>query len=96
MGILWSEARSIAVNMFILGTIIFAGIMTIVFIGGLYGILWDWVSTQLGYGGKTIDDALRMFGDPNDMLAWFQPWWNWFWQQVYNFFNWIYKLITGG
>ena len=91
MGWLWSESRSIAANVAILGIIVMIGAFTVVLIGGLYGILWRWIATQLGYPNTTVDQALKMFGNPQEMIKWFDYWWKWFWKQVYDFGVWLWN-----
>lgn len=91
---IWEQARSIAANVIILGIIVFAGILTISFIAGLYGIAWLNIADYLGFKG-TVEDAIKNFGDPNSLLTWFQVWWNWFWGEVYKFLKWIYDSILG-
>lgn len=95
MGFIWSEARSVAANVAILGVIIMIGAFTVLLIGGLYGILWHWIAEQLGYKNLTVDQALKMFGNPSEMLRWFNTWWVWFWEQVNNFAKYVWDLLKG-
>lgn len=99
MSFIWSESRSAVANIIILGVIVMIGVFTILLIGGLYGIFWRWLTTQLGYANTTVDQALKFFGNPSEMLKWFQTWWDWFWSEVYRFFNWLWnslQSLSGG
>ena len=93
LGPLWKESRSILVNVLILLLIFMVGIITVLFVSGLFGLLWNALVTYLGYANLTISDAISFFGNTNDLIGWFDAWIGYVSQKALDFINWLWSIL---
>lgn len=93
LGPLWKESRGILLNVLILLFIFMMGILSVLFISGLFGLAWNALVSWLGYANLTIADAIGFFGNTNDLISWFDAWISYVVKKANEFLAWLWSVL---